>query len=110
MKMLSGFARDFWASGVVFDGWLGGRLAVIPKKGNNSDPQNIRGILVPGVLPKIIGVLIARKLQEVQESLGFQWQFGFSKELGCSDGHAAVLGALWKRAEHNLESYAFSLI
>lgn len=109
MKMLFGFVCDFWASGVVFDEWLRGRLAVIPKKGDSSDPQNLRGLLVSGVLPKIIGVLIARKLQEAQESLGFKWQFGFSKELGCSDGHAAVLGALRKRAEHNLESYAFFL-
>ena len=57
-----------------------------------------------GVLPKIIGALVARELQEAQESPGLKWQFGFSKKHGYSDGHAAVLGALRRRAEEDLES------
>ena len=82
MEMLFGFVRVFWASGVLFDEWLRGRLAVIPNIGYSSNPQNLRGIQVSGVLSKIIGVLIARKLQEAQERHGFQWQFGFWKKHG----------------------------
>ena len=63
MEVLFGFVGDFWASGVVSTSGFRGNLAVIPKKGDNSYSIISEGLyMVMGVMPKIIVVLVLRKL------------------------------------------------
>jgi len=83
--------------GFVYAEWLVGRLKVLPKKGDLSNPNNWRGIMLLDAAGKITSSIISERLQKVLAREGAEAQCGFTVGRGCSDGSFALRMALQKR-------------
>ena len=59
--------------GTNFEEWKLSRLKILPKKGDLSDPNNWRPIMLLDVLQKIMSSLIAQRLEivDIEEQYGF---------------------------------------
>lgn len=106
-EILKGFVRDFWDSEMAPDEWVTLQLAVLPKKGDLSDPNNLRGIALMEAAPKLVGMLITGVLNEhiVLPDKDLAYQCGFIPERGCPDGQMPVKLGLQKRHQGDLDSW-----
>ena len=93
-------------AGFVYEEWLAGRLKVLPKKGDLSNPNNWRGIMLLDAAGKITSSIISERLQILLAREGLEEQCGFSAGRGCADGSFALRMALQKRREHGLGTWA----
>ena len=99
--------RDFWHSETsCFEEWRVGRLKLLPKKGDPSDPSNWRGIMLLDVSAKVVASIISARLERVLADEGVEYQNGFLRQRGCSDGIFSLKLALLKRKEHGLNTWA----
>jgi len=106
---------DFWRTGdgagasdelqCCFQEWCVGRLKLLPKKGDPSNPSNWRGIMLLDVMAKVVASIIQSRLDRVLRAEGVEYQHGFRGGRGCSDGIFALKMALLKRREHGLGSW-----
>ena len=78
---------------------------MLPKKGDLSDPNSWRGIMLLDAALKIVSSIISARLQAYLVEEGAESQCGFTVGRGCADGSFALRMALQKRREHNEESY-----
>ena len=90
----------------VYDEWLTGRLKILPKKGDLSDPNSWRGIMLLDAASKILSSILSERLQDLLREEGLEEQCGFTVKRGCSDGSFILRMALQKRHEHNQDSWA----
>jgi exonuclease III len=106
-EIIKGFFRDFWDSELAPAAWVTLQLAVLPKKGDLSDPNNLRGIALMEAAPKLAGIIIASLLNEhvVLPDEDFAYQCGFVPDRGCPDGQMPIKLALQKRHQADLDSY-----
>ena len=95
----------FWESGDVESEWEIGLLAILPKKGDLSDPGNYRGIMMLEVAYKILANLLHARLDPIMESLDHETQCGFRRHRGCSDAIFSLQQLIAKRREHGLETW-----
>ena len=95
----------FWNSGALSTGWNFGRLKLLPKKGDLSDLNNWRGIMLMDAIVKMIGSIISKRLQTYLLTFGIEAQNGFMPSRGCTDGIFILKETLLKRSEHNLDSW-----
>jgi hypothetical protein len=84
--------------------WLIGKLKILPKKGDLSDPNKWRGIMLLDIMSKLVCSIISTRLQMVLGEYGLEEQFGFMTERGCSDGQYTLKVAMQKRKEYGLET------
>jgi exonuclease III len=107
---------DFWRSGrpdgtsqaaaaTCFEEWRVGRLKLLPKKGDASDPSNWRGIMLLEAVAKVVGSIIAARLEQLLAVVGVEYQNGFMRRRGCADGVFSLKMALLKRKEHGLGTW-----
>ena len=103
---------------IVVDVWLEekqpvefdiGVLAILPKKGDLSDPGNYRGIMMLEVAYKIVALIGAARLYLICESIDHENQVGFRPKRGCSDGLFNIRMAIKKRREHGCETWVLFL-
>ena len=89
------------------DEWTTLKLAVLPKKGDLSEPGNTRGIALVETAPKLAGIICAGLLNEyiILPGSDFAYQCGFVPERGCPGGQMPVKLGLTKRNQNNLDSY-----
>ena len=99
------FVSAFWQRGPCFEEWRIGRLKLLPKKGDLTDPNKWRGIMLLNVASKIISSVISRRLQNVLRLHGLESQNGFLPKRGCSDASFALRRALQLRREVGLDTY-----
>ena len=99
------FIHSYWQSGVCYDEWRVGRLKLLPKKGDLSDPNKWRGIMLLNVASKIISSVISKRLQIVLRLFGLEAQNGFLPDRGCNDASFALRRALQLRREAGLDTY-----
>ena len=69
----------FWETGEVPAEWETGLLAILPKKGDLSDPGNYRGIMMLEVAYKIVANLLHARLEPIMETLDHEAQCGFRR-------------------------------
>jgi hypothetical protein len=105
-KILHDIVIQFWQGEDVPLDWLVGRLKILPKKGDLSDPNKWRGIMLLDIMGKLVCSIISARLQKVLKEYGLEEQFGFMMERGCSDGIFTLKTAMAKRKEYNLETWA----
>ena len=98
--------EQFWVHGVDEAEWSVGRLKVIPKSGDLSDPNKWRGIMLLDVAGKVVCSIISRRLQSLLSDEGLEAQNGFTANRGCVDGSFSLRLALLKRKEHGLSTFA----
>jgi hypothetical protein len=86
-----------------------GVLAILPKKGDLSDPGNYRGIMMLEVAYKVIAIITAERCYQICERIEHENQVGFRPKRGCSDGIFNLRMAIKKRREHGCETWVFFL-
>jgi hypothetical protein len=99
----------FWRSEEMPEAWETGLLAILPKKGDLSQPGNHRGIMMLEVCYKIVANILVERLKPIKESLDHEAQCGFRGGRGGSDGIFTVKQAINKRREHGLETWVLFL-
>jgi hypothetical protein len=98
---------DFWRSKTAcFEEWRVGRLTLLPKKGDLSDPSNWRGIMLLDAMAKVVASIVESRLARLLAKVGVEYQNGFLRGRGCSDGIFSLKMALLKRKEHGLSTWA----
>lgn len=70
MVMSTAFVPDIWKKSFIIP---------IPKKGNNADIKNYRGVCLQSIIPKLFDKLLTIKLQNATHHLIPQQQHGFIK-------------------------------
>ena len=108
-QLLKCIIVDFWETELVPEEWEIGLLKILQKKGDLSQPDNHRGIMLLEVAYKIIAIVLQARLRPIEESLDHETQCGFRPGRGCCDSIFTVKLALKKRREHGLESWVFFL-
>lgn len=102
--------RDIWENEKQPDEFAVGVLAILPKKGDLSEPGNYRGIMMLEVAYKIVAIITADRCYWLSENqVDHENQVGFRPGRGCSDATFSVRAAIKKRSEHGLETWAFFL-
>jgi hypothetical protein len=77
----------------------------VPRKGNLSDPNKWRGIMLMDMCSKVFSsIMTARAFQRLDKH-GTRFQFGGTPELGCRDGLFTLKVLLNARQNHDLASY-----
>jgi len=98
---------DFWRSELTcFEEWRVGRLKLLPKKGDPRDLSNWWGIMLLEAIAKVVGSIIASRLETLLSKVGVEYQNGFMRRRGCADGIFSLKMALLKRKEHGLGTWA----
>lgn len=100
---------ELWQDEIMPESWNSGLLAVLPKKGDLSDPSNHRGIMMLEVAYKVVAIVLHRRLTQVCETLDHESQCGFRPHRGTVDGIFSLKLALKKRREHGCESWVYFL-
>ena len=68
-SQLEAVVIELWETEVMQSAWEVGMLAVLPKKGDLSDPGNYRGIMMLEVSYKIVAIILHQRLSVLCESL-----------------------------------------
>ena len=97
--------NEFWNSPLPTKQWRSGRLKVLYKSGDASDPNRWRGIMLLDSVVKIVSSVISFRLQNILKAVGCEYQNGFTSRRGCSDGLFSIKIALQKRKEHELDTW-----
>jgi hypothetical protein len=106
MALVHATILEFWRSELTcFEEWRVGRLKLLPKKGDPSDPSNWRGIMLLEAIAKVVGSIIASRLETLLSKVGVEYQNGFMRRRGCADGVFSLKMALLKRKEHGLGTW-----
>ena len=86
--------------------WKNGYIAVLPKKGNLSDCNNYRGIMLLSIPGKVLSRIILNRIKaKVDEKLRDN-QAGFRKNRSCADQISSLRIILEQSTELNTPLYA----
>ena len=96
---------EFWNNGNITEGWIKAKLRLLPKKGDLSDANNWRGIMLLDCFAKWVGSILGNRLKAVFEKVGMESQNGFRPDRGCTDGLFTVKLALQKCMEHSVDTH-----
>ncbi len=80
------YVADFFKGDVDYPGWHQSQCVPVPKKGNLSDPNKWRGVMLMDVCSKIILSVMNGQAFRLLELHGTKFQFGGTPGLGCQDG------------------------
>ena len=85
--------------------WVTLRLKLLLKKGDRSNLDNWRGIMLIDCLAKVYCVIVDRRLGKILSEERLEEQCGFSGGRGVTDGTFSLKLALKRRREHGKHSY-----
>ena len=66
--------------------WQVGSLTILPKKGDLTNPNNLRSINLLDIVSNTISIVISSRLQTILLVQGIPTQFGSSPKTGYPDG------------------------
>ena len=84
----------------VYDEWLAGRLKVLPKKGDLSDPNSWRGIMLLDAAGKILSSIVSARLQGLLAEEGAEDGDGGGCASGFVCGESCDRSATGARTSH----------
>jgi hypothetical protein len=93
-------------NGEVYDEWTISKLKILPKKGDLSDPNNWRPIMLLEVLQKVMSSMFVQRFHTLLEFCGLQEQFGFQRNMGTTDASFVVRQAINLRHEAGKDTFA----
>jgi hypothetical protein len=74
---------DFWRSKTAcLEEWRAGRLTLLPKEGDLSDPSNWRGIMLLYAMAKVVASIVESRLARLLAKVGVEYQNGFLRGRG----------------------------
>ena len=86
--------------------WKNGYIAVLPKKGNLSDCNNYRGIMLLSIPGKVLSRIILNRIKAKVDKKLRDNQAGFRKNRSCADQISSLRIILEQSAELNTSLYA----
>mgnify|MGYP000748515169 CR=1 FL=1 len=107
LRRLTHLFNTVLRGGTVPDGWRKGTIVSIFKVGDNTDPNNYRGITLLPVIDKLFTSLLASRIAEAAPC-HFN-QFGFCKGRGTAEAQFNFVCALQARVLTHQNSHAFFL-
>ena len=90
---------------MVYIEWKSTPIKVLPKKGDLTDLNNWRGIVLMEFSSKIVIIFINMRLQKLLKLHGIPYQFGASPKLGCQDAVFVLKTLLQERREKGLDTW-----
>ena len=96
---------SFWRKKESPESWKIGKLKLLPKKGDLSDPNNWRGIMLLDIWSKVIASILSFRLQNLLDKVGMEAQNGFTRKKGCTDGTFSLNLLLNKRKDAHLDTH-----
>lgn len=85
--------------------WLVGRLKVLPKSGDLSNPGRWRGITLLEVFSKMVASILCNRMNLLIDSIGLEAQCGFRHGRGCADAIFSLKIVLHKLREFGRKSW-----
>ena len=107
--LIIGMIQIFWRTLDVPSEWLQSILRIIPKSGDLSSVKRWRPLCLLQVCSKIVGSIVAARLDKLASKNGTEKQCGFRKGVGTQDGIFNVKQVISKRRELGLDTYSFLL-
>ena len=105
LELLLALVHAVWEERRVPQEWADATLIPIPKKGNLSDCNNWRGIVLLDVVGKVVARVIQERLQQLAEEELPEAQCGFRKGRSCSDMIFTVRQLVEKAIEHRAKKF-----
>ena len=97
--------RKFWSGEADYEGWHSSQCVPVPKRGDLSDPNKWRGVMLMDVCSKIFSTIMNERAFVILDKYGTKFQFGGTPKVGCRDGLFTLKTLLNMRKNHNLGSY-----
>ena len=83
--LLTNILRDIWESEEVPLAWKTGLIVKLPMKGDRTNCNNWRGIMLLSVTYKVLSQVVLNRLTATVDPLLWKEQAGFRKGRGCAD-------------------------
>jgi hypothetical protein len=77
---------DFFDGKTDHEGWHKSQCVPVPQKGNLSDPNKWREIMLMDMCSKVFSSIMMEGAFQLLDKHGTRFQFGGTPELGCRDG------------------------
>ena len=104
--LLTNILRKVWISETAPDDWKVGLIVKLPKKGDLTDCNNWRGIMLLSVTSKILSRVILNRISASIDQLLRKNQAGFRKGKSCADQIFALRQIIEQSHEWNTTVYA----
>jgi hypothetical protein len=96
---------DFFEGTIDHEGWHQCQCIPVPKRGDLSDPNKWRGIMLMDMCSNVFSSVMTRRAFSLLDKHGTRFQFGGTQEIGCRDGLFTLKALLNARHNHDLASY-----
>jgi hypothetical protein len=96
---------DFFEGKTDHEAWKRSQCVLVPKKGDLSDPNKWRGVMLMDMCSKVFSSIMTARAFKLLDKHGTRFQFGGTPELGCRDGLFTLKALLNGRRNHDLASY-----
>jgi hypothetical protein len=96
---------EFFKGMIDHDGWHRSQCIPVPKRGDLSDPNKWRGIMLMDICSKIFSSVMTRRAFTLLDKHGTRFQFSGTPEIGCRDGLFTLKALLNARHNHDLALY-----
>jgi hypothetical protein len=104
-RMIHRHVCDFFDGTIDHEGWHRSQCIPVPKRGDLSDPNKWRGIMLMAMCSKVFLLVMTRRAFTLLDKHGTRFQFGGTPEIGCRDGLFTLKAFLNARHNHDLASY-----
>jgi hypothetical protein len=99
------YITDFFEGDADYEGWHNSQCVPVPKKGNLSDPNKWRGVMLMDVCSKIFSSVMNGRAFCLLKLHGTRFQFGGTPTLGCQDGLFTLKKLLNAHKNHDLPTF-----
>jgi hypothetical protein len=96
---------DFFEGKVDHEGWHKSQCIPVPKKGDLSDPNKWRGIMLMDMCSKVFSLVLNTCAFLLLEKHSARFQFGRTPDIGCRDGLFTQKALINARQNHDLPLY-----
>ena len=104
-RIIHKHVSDFFDGTTDHEGWHRSQCVPVPKKGNLSDPNKWRGIMLMDICSKIFSSITTAGAFQLLDKHGTCFQFDGTPKLGCKDGFFTLKALLNAQRNHNLATY-----
>jgi hypothetical protein len=96
---------DFFDGKTNHEGWHKSQCVPVPKKGNLSDPNKWRGIMLMDMCSKVFSLTMTAHAFQLLDKDRTRFQFGGTPELHCRNGLFTLKALLNAQQNHDLALY-----
>jgi hypothetical protein len=80
------YVGEFFEGTIDYESWHRSQCVPVPPKGDLSDPNKWRGVMLMDVSSKVFSSIMNTRAFQLLDLHGTQFQFGGTPEIGCRDG------------------------